>query len=100
MNKTFNYRHDFDAQDLKVLKNNFPEIIFKDIPEAWICKIDSMLLSFKNIENIKEVKQSCGFLFVKGKKELDLHDKNLIETSEKDIYQADSDLYQSTKLLN
>ena len=50
MNKTFNYRHDFDAQDLKVLKNNFPEIIFKDIPEAWICKIDSMLLSFNLLE--------------------------------------------------
>lgn len=65
-NQEFIKRHDFYSEDLDLLFNKWqPKTLFKNIPEAWILPIDTML-SELNKENFfpKEVEQIFGQLYV------------------------------------
>lgn len=61
--KEFDYRHDWDADELNILQSKWPTIKFKNIPQAWIFAIDK-ILSTNNILDIKEIRQDYGQVIV------------------------------------
>lgn len=95
--KEFNKRHDFNSDDLKVLQNNFPNIKFKNIPEAWIVLIDSMLLELKKYNYIvNNVSQYFGHLIIKSSN-TDIKFKKIVAKYEKNLYSIDIDLHDTLR---
>lgn len=60
--REFDRRHDFESEDLQVLANNFPEVDFYNIPEAWIIPIDKMLRVIGKY--VSYISQDCGHVRV------------------------------------
>jgi hypothetical protein len=62
--KEFYDRHNFNCDDDDFLPNKYKHIRFSNIPEAWICKIDSFLEKMDLPEKIKSITQTHGFLSI------------------------------------
>lgn len=90
-NEIFKQRHDFLSEDLKVLENNFPHIKFNNIPEAWICEIDSYLNKIDS-SGVKSLNQTMGFLHIDCKK-ITKQDCKVLKSLEKKIYKLDVDIH-------
>lgn len=60
----FSKRHDFTYQDFDFLPKKYSHICFKDIPEAWVCLIDSTLSMLEDISKIRTISQYHGFCVV------------------------------------
>jgi hypothetical protein len=86
----FDSRHDFDSPDLNILKERYPNILFKSIPDAWIYLIDKFL-SNMDISQVISITQEFGFLCVDGI--LDVYQRRKIKNFEEELYCADIDLY-------
>jgi len=96
-NTEFVRRHDFYSDELNVFFKNWNNIYFKNIPEAWIIVIDSMLTELAEI-NVKPdyVEQEFGQLLILYK--LDNfpktdEDKDIIRKAMEKIKLIDEDLY-------
>ena len=87
----FTERHDFDDEDVSILKLNWPNINFVNIPTSWIVAIDNMLVEL-NSKSIFEIRQGFGQLMVKHG-ELTEGDKKIIKQAEEEIYYMDRDLH-------
>lgn len=90
--KEFDYRHDFESDDLDLLNNRFPTICFLNIPVDWICLIDNLLTNISSLDRIKEVRQEFGQLIIINNYSLTETDRNLIEYYSKKITNSDMDL--------
>jgi len=89
----FNHRHTFNYPDKAFLDNQYPNIAFRNIPDAWVGAIDESLLKFKDdIKNIHSISQYHGFVIIKhncsSKRE-----KDILNKLERDIKTIDIDLY-------
>jgi hypothetical protein len=60
-NEEFHTRHDFIYPDLDFLNMSYPDIQFNDIPEAWVCVIDTYLRKIEDISLVKSISQIFGF---------------------------------------
>ena len=89
--KEFNYRHNFNAEDIGILQQKYPNIKFVNIPEAWIICVDNMLQCLKEY-NIRCIQQYYGFLSVIG--DYSSEAKEIIKFFEGKMYQADADLHK------
>ena len=95
LSSEFAARHDFDDDDLNVLKNNFSGISFANIPGAWIPLIDKMLCRIS--QRVRSVEQHCGFLVVNWNSQPDEREEKVVASIERRLYQIDEDLH---RLLN
>lgn len=91
-------RHDFEDSDLNLLQSKYPDVLFSNIPQAWILPIDNMLEDIYSVDpEIKlSVKQMFGFLIIDEIPHNPdfLHTfKEIINSCEKLIYQLDLDLH-------
>lgn len=75
--KEFNYRHDFEYEDLNFLSKKYTTISFDNIPEAWVCQIDIFLSKINDIQNIQSIFQTCGFLIVNYVDNKNINSKDL-----------------------
>ena len=91
----FNTRHDFDYDDFDYLSNKYPTVCFENIPEAWVCIIDSFLQNISDIENVKLISQVMGHLIVKSRKCFTSDDSKLLVEMEKTTIQLDIDLHRA-----
>lgn len=89
----FNNRHDFESEQLAVLKKKFPKIKFSGIPDAWIVIVDQMLRNMRELGTVKEIRQEYGQLVVEFLKGYEIPDnKACIQEAESKIYNLDKDL--------
>ena len=96
LSKEFQKRHDFNSEELDVLNNNFPNVQFKNIPEAWIVLLDKMLRE-TGTDHVKSVEQHCGLLCVSETKPREL-DLSIVDKYEKRLYKIDEDLHDRLSL--
>ena len=89
--REFDYRHDWDIEEENVLKTNWPNIKFHNVPLAWIIPIDDLLQKVN--KPIKEIRQEYGQLII-------LHDlfnsqqqQQYINDTEEIIQAIDLDLF-------
>ncbi len=101
LSQEFQHRHDFDSEDLEVLRNNFPGVKIGNIPEAWIILIDKMLQKIFN--HVSAIEQHFGFLVVNyiDYNEKDLYNvKKVVKSFENKLYAIDKDLHQELNYAN
>lgn len=92
--KEFSIRHDFEDDDLDILKERWSNIIFKNIPAAWIIIIDEMLCLLRYNNPIKEIHQEFGQFITLFSRELNPKQQQIIKRAEISIYNIDKDLYE------
>lgn len=88
----FMKRHDFVYDDIDLLRNRFSHIKFNNIPEAWVCEIDTHL-SKVDTTKISIVSQTMGFLHIDCM-DLSAKDRKVLSTLEKRLYSIDIDLHE------
>lgn len=96
--KLFDMRHEFNDEDIDLLKERHPGVEILNIPVAWVVPIDQMLCDFRHSQAISKVEQQFGELCVvfknrqqdQGRKE---KYKNTVAKYEKIIKKIDADLY-------
>jgi hypothetical protein len=94
--REFKARHSFDGDDVTVLRENFPEVTFTDIPDAWVLGLDELLSRIPPAE-VLNISQRNGFLFVSIRDGEWANSDILwdeIEKAESKIYDLDSDLHK------
>lgn len=96
LGKEFNSRHDFKSEDLDILKSNFSNITFKNIPEAWIVILDSMLREL-DTRYVYSIEQHFGFICINENKNSNLN-LSVINKYEKKLYKIDIDLHNENIL--
>jgi hypothetical protein len=96
--QVFKQRHSFDSEDQQVLKNNFPKIVFEDIPDAWIILLDELLATIDN-KKISRIAQMFGLLIVSSYN-LSKSDQSKIAKTEKQLIEIDCDLLKTPTILN
>jgi len=79
--ETFDFRHDFDSEDLDTLRERWPSITFHNIPDAWILLIDEMLCAMRYSLRIAEIRQK-----------LSNSHQQLLAAFEAAIYKIDADI--------
>ena len=89
---TFDYRHDFEGEDIQTIKERWPNVTFHNIPLAWIIPIDEMLCRLRYDNPIYEVRQEFGHLVVLSVP-LNSNQKRIIQQAEDEIYLIDVDLH-------
>lgn len=96
----FNLRHDFESEDIDVLRKKFKAVSIQNIPEAWVVIVDSMLTEISCVT--KGVTQQYGFMCVLLYKtfEEDVYAgiKKTIESYEEMLYLIDEDLHNRLDL--
>ena len=96
--QVFKQRHSFDSEDQQVLKNNFPKIVFEDIPDAWIILLDELLATIDN-KKISRIDQMFGLLIVSSYN-LSKSDQSKIAQTEKQLIEIDCDLLKTPTIFN
>lgn len=87
-------RHDFDEDDINILKNRYKNVKFANIPLAWCCIIDDTFQRLQSIESISKVEQHFGIMTFVFHKQLNCHDKFLIQKLIEKSQFVDFDLYE------
>ena len=98
--KRFLERHDFNDNDLEVLRTKYSDIkIYSSVPTAWILIIDSFLE--KTAHLIKEVRQEYGQFVVIPKQNINSKDfilyREQLKKADKLILEMDKDLAEELK---
>ncbi|MFA5757962.1 MAG: hypothetical protein WC942_01095 [Clostridia bacterium] len=93
----FNHRHDFNCTDINILSDKYTNIIFKNIPEAWILEIDKFLSLIKQPKKIFKISQEFGFLVIFHNDKLIQHDKEILQQLENNLTILDIDLHSQLK---
>jgi hypothetical protein len=87
----FSNRHDYDEEDLSIIRGNFPAVKIENVPTAWIMPIDSFLLISN--ENVKSIKEEQGFPLISWKDKLSDIDKRAVQTIHRRIRAVDVDMH-------
>jgi hypothetical protein len=90
--KIFKDRHNFKYDDEDYLDDKYICIVFRDIPEAWVCVIDKYLCKIE--DKVISVSQICGQIVVKHRK-LDGKEEKILKKLENEIVIIDKDLHSS-----
>jgi hypothetical protein len=92
--REFYYRHEFGSEEISVLHNNHPGIMFHNIPEAWLVVIDQMLDELRSFAQVTWVQQHFGFLTVLFKDPPGEDAKAIVKNAERRLYRIDMDLHK------
>lgn len=92
----FSARHEFVFEDSNFLRAAYPSIRFSDIPEAWVCLIDTYLRKMQDPTSIRSISQVYG-LIVLDVGSVSEHDKKVLRVLEDGIKMLDVDLYDQLK---
>lgn len=91
MSQIFHERHNFDDEDLQLLKERWPTVEFENIPNAWIIPIDEMLFRLRYNNPIIKITQYYGQPVIYHS-ELNDKQRRIIKRAEQDLKQIDEDL--------
>lgn len=92
--KEFYHRHDFESDDVTVLHERYPSVLFHNIPEAWVVIIDDMLNELQHMADVTWVKQHFGFLTVQFREPPTDDVKATVRYAEERLYRIDVDLHK------
>ena len=95
--KAFDARHDFEDEDITLLKERHPSVEIINVPTAWVLPIDYMLCDFRHSDAIRRVEQCFGQLCITFKNRQDDQGrfekyKVVISKYEEMIREIDADL--------
>lgn len=90
---TFDYRHEFEDDDLEVLKERWPNVGFHNIPTSWIIAIDEMFCKLRYHNPIHEIRQEFGQLVIIHD-ELKFGQAGIIQEAENKIKAIDIDIHK------
>jgi len=96
----FVQRHDFEYADLEFLQNKYQHILFKDIPEAWVCCIDEYLFSINELSKIISISQIYGFPVIQYDNSIGDRDFDIIQKLERNLLCMDVDLHKQLEISN
>jgi len=91
--KEFNHRHNFEDEDIEILKERWVNVEFESIPVAWIILIDEMLTYLRYNNPISKIKQDFGQLIIQTNKKPTEKQSAVIKLTEEKIRSIDEDLY-------
>jgi hypothetical protein len=92
-NKQFIERHELEYDDLDLLPNKYPNILFKDIPQAWVCCIYDSLYSMKDLSKIVSISQIFGFPVIQYENDIRDVEFKILKDLEHDLLSIDMDLH-------
>lgn len=87
-------RHDFKYPDMEVLPSKYPGILFKDIPEAWVCCIDQHLHAVNYLSKVVSISQIYGFPVIQYENDIPDRDFYIITQMERSLLCMDTDLHK------
>ena len=92
--KEFDKRHDFESSDLNYLYKKYSNIVFSNIPYAWVINIDDMLCELPHT-SIAEIRQDFGqpIFILKNKEEKEKY-QSILNKFDKALRYIDKDLHQ------
>lgn len=86
-------RHDFEYDDSDILSKHYPSVLFKNIPQAWICCIYDHLYKIKNLDKVVSISQIFGFPVINYENEISNSDFDILKNMEHSILSIDIDLH-------
>ena len=87
-------RHDFVYEDVDFLSKTYPDILFKDLPEAWICCIDEHLRAINNLDKVVSISQIYGFPVIQYENNISDRDFDIVKNLERSLLCMDIDLHK------
>lgn len=91
-------RHDFEYADLEFLQKKYQHILFKDIPEAWVCCIDEHLFAVNELSKVVSISQIYGFPVIQYENNISDRDFDVIQHLERGLLCMDIDLYKQLEV--
>ncbi len=91
--KLFIERHEFNYDELDLLSTTYPDILFKDIPQAWVCCIYDRLSSIRDLSKIVSISQIFGFPVIQYENDISDVTFGILKDLEHDLLLADIDLH-------
>lgn len=86
-------RHDFEYEDSDFLSKKYQSILFKDIPQAWVCCIFDHLCLVEELPKIVSISQIFGFPVVQYENDIRTEDFYILKDMENSILCIDVDLH-------
>jgi hypothetical protein len=95
-------RHDFEYDDSDFLSKRYNNILFNNIPQAWVCCIFDHLSSMKDLSKVVSISQIYGFPVIQYENTISDVEFNIIKHLELSLESIDIDLYGqlATAVLN
>jgi hypothetical protein len=90
----FRERHDFEYDDSNFLTRKFNNIMFCNIPQAWVCCIDTYLSLIEDNSKIVSVSQIMGFPVIQYENDIGDIEFDLIKNMERELLCIDVDLHR------
>jgi hypothetical protein len=92
--KQWTDRHDFEYDDIDFLSNKYSDIVFKNIPQAWVCCIADHLSLIKDLSKVMSVSQNFGLPVIQYENDISDNDFHMLKNMENSILCIDIDLYK------
>jgi hypothetical protein len=92
-------RHDFEYDDADFLSKKFPNILFKNIPQAWVCCIYDHLYLIDDLPKVLSVSQIFGFPVIQYENDIGDDDFHIIKDMENSILCIDVDLHKQLEAI-
>ena len=87
-------RHDFEYDDSDFLSKKFTSILFKDIPQAWVCCIYDHLYLMNDLSKVTSISQVFGFPVIQYENNIGDVEFHILKDMENDLLCVDIDLYK------
>jgi len=92
-NEQWSERHDFEYDDSDFLNNKFTNILFENIPQAWVCCISDHLSSIKDLSKIISICQIMGFPVIQYENSISDKELDIVKDLERSLESIDVDLH-------
>jgi hypothetical protein len=92
-------RHDFEYDDVDFLPKKFPNILFKNIPQAWVCCIYDHLDLIEDLPKVLSISQIFGFPVVNYDNDIGDDDFHILKDMENGILCIDVDLHKQLEVV-
>jgi hypothetical protein len=93
-NQQFVDRHEFEYDDSCFLSKEYPKILFKGIPQAWVCCIFDHLSLMNDLSKIISISQIFGFPVVQYENNISNDEFSILKDMENMILCIDVDLHK------
>jgi hypothetical protein len=92
-------RHDFEYDDADFLSKKFPNILFKNIPQAWVCCIYDHLYLIEELPKVFSILQVFGFPVINYENNIADDDFHILKDMENSILCIDVDLHKQLEAI-
>lgn len=97
--KQFLERHDFEYEDKQFLNNQYQGILFKDIPQAWVCCIDQYLSKMDSLGKLVSISQIFGFPVIQFENDISTKGFAILKDLEYSLLKIDDDLHRQLDII-